>query len=158
MASATPVAMVAKEFGVSQSALFRYKASRFGRIAAQDAAEKERVLDYLAVTADSLRDADSVRRAALANNDSNLVLKASLVIERLTKLLALRLGVDGSNTAHMLADGDAVVTALASVIRDTPGVASEMIKNLKSQGQHALAGEFEDYARTLESSSKEIAS
>lgn len=159
LAAATPVALVAQEFNVSESALYRLKKSLFGKAALQDQAEKARVIDYIEAAADSLRDADTVRRAALANNDSNLVLKASLVIERLTKLLALRFAVDGSNTSALLRDGDAVVAALAQVIRQTPGVAEDMVTQLNLAGQRDLADEFADFAKGLESTNlKEIAS
>jgi hypothetical protein len=129
------------------------------RKALQKTAEEIRVIDYIEASADSLRDADAVRRQGMATGNANLVLKASLVIERLTKLLALRLGVDGSNTSRMLAEGDAVVVALAQVIRETPGVATDMIRNLNAAGQRDLADEFEDFAKSLENiNTKEITS
>lgn len=157
LASATPVAILAKEFGVSESAIYRYRASRFGKVALRNAAEKDRVLDYVQVATESLRDADSVRRAGIAQNNPNLVLKASLVINQLTRTIAMKLGVDGSNTASLLADGDAVVDALLQVIRDMPGVAPELVKNLRTQGQFELAGEFEDFSRSLDNT-KEVSS
>lgn len=154
MASATPVAIISKDYGVSMSALYRYKSSQFGRLTTQGDAERSRVLDYVMVLSDSLRDADSVRRQGIATNNANLVLKASTVIDHLAKTLALRLGVDGSNTASLLADGDAVVDALLQVIRDMPGVAPELVKNLRAQGQFELAGEFEDFSRSLDNTKK----
>lgn len=159
LAAATPIALVAQEFNVSESALYRLKKSLFGKAALQDQAEKARVIDYIEAAADSLRDADAVRRQAMTNNRPDMVLKASLVIERLTKLLALRFAVDGSNTSALLRDGDAVVTALAQVIRQTPGVAADMVAQLHLAGQHDLAGEFEDFSKALENTkNEEIAS
>lgn len=159
LGSATPVAIIAKDFGISESAIYRWRASSLGKSTIQNHSDNARVLDYVQVAAESLRDANAVREQGVQTNNASLVLKASLVINQLTRTIAMRLGVDGSNTASMLADGDAVVSALVQVIRDAPGVATEMVKNLRIQGQFELAGEFEDLARSLEDNkNQEIAS
>ncbi|WP_350351934.1 hypothetical protein ABS642_01045 [Microbacterium sp. A8/3-1] len=148
--SSTPVAIIAKDFGISESAIYRWRASSLGKSTIQTHSDKARVLDYVEVAAESLRDADAVRRQGVETNNANLVLKSSMVINHLTRTISMYLGVDGSNTATLLADGDAVVNALVQVIRDAPGVATDMVLNLRKQGQFELAGEFEDLARSLE--------
>jgi hypothetical protein len=147
-----PVASISKKFGISQSALYRYRVSSMGRVALeQSTAASASVTDFLTVLSESLRDADAVRRTALALGQSSTALRAAQTVNQLVGTLSTRLGIDSTSTANMLADADHLTDSLVRLIRDEPELAERLARALATDGHFELSGEFDDLARHLNS-------
>ncbi|UPL17251.1 helix-turn-helix domain-containing protein [Microbacterium aurugineum] len=145
LASGEPVPQIAKRHHVSQASLYRYKTSAMGRVALRDSqAASAGVSDLLSALTDSLRDADTVRRTALAMGRNSEALRAAQTVNQLTQTLSKGLGIDSLDTAERLASDDRTLYALVSLIHETPEIAQRMSLALSRQGYPEIAGDFED--------------
>lgn len=145
LASGEPVPQIAKRHGVSQASLYRYKTSALGRVALRDSqAASAGVSDLLTVLTDSLRDADTVRRTALALGRNSEALRAAQTVNQITQTLSKGLGIDSLDTAERLVADDRTVYTLVTLIHETPQLATRMAQSLATQGYADLAGDFQD--------------
>lgn len=138
-----PVAAIAQKHHVAVATLYRYRASSVGRVALESArADTASVADIVGTLTASLRDSDTVRRAALAQGRTSEALRAAQIVNQVSATLATRLGIDSTETAAALAQGEKVTDALVALIRETPDLASRMATELETRDERELAHEF----------------
>lgn len=145
-----PVAAIAKKFGISVPTLYRWKSSSMGRVALASATTQTADAgDIVSTLTASLRDADIVRRAALAQGRTSEALRAAQIVNQLSATLATRLGIDSAETALLLDEGSSVAGALVALIHETPDLATRVADELLRHGEHDLAAEFQALQKQL---------
>lgn len=138
-----PVAAIAQKHHVSVATLYRYRSSSVSRISLEAAKnDTASVADIVGTLTASLRDADTVRRAALSQGRTSEALRAAQIVNQVSATLATRLGIDSTETAAALAQGEKVTDALVALIRETPDLASRMANELETRDERELAHEF----------------
>lgn len=138
-----PVATIAEKHHVSVATLYRWRSSSIGRVALESARnETASVSDIVGTLTASLRDADTVRRAALAQGRTSEALRAAQVVNQVSTTLATRLGIDSAETAAALSQGEKVTDAVVALIRETPDLATRMAQELETRDERELAHEF----------------
>lgn len=151
-----PVATIAKRFHVSVPAIYRYKSSAYVRATAEAAqAESATAADIVGTLSASLRDIDGIRRTAVALGRTAEALRAAQTVNQLSGTLAKSLGIDSTETAAQLVQGEAVLSALATLTKETPEIAQRMAKALDAADERELAGEFESVHKLLTSEKQE---
>jgi hypothetical protein len=100
------------------------------------------VADIVGTLTASLRDSDTVRRAALAQGRTSETLRAAQIVNQVSTTLATRLGIDSAETAAALAQGEKVTDAVVALIRETPDLATRMAQELETRDERELANEF----------------
>lgn len=148
--SGEPVPQIARRHGVSQASLYRFRVSAVGRVALRDSqAASAGISDLLTALTDSLRDADTVRRTALALGRNSEALRAAQTVNQITQTLSKGLGIDSLDTAERLVADDRTMYTLVALIHETPELATRMAKGLSAQGYAELSGEFLDLHKKI---------
>lgn len=140
----TPVVELAQKYRLSVSALRRHKSEHTSGVLLREvrAAEQMDTGRLVGLLVEGLRDAASVRTVAVMQGRGDLLLKAVRETRATVETLMGKLGLDSSEVAKALQQGDAVTLAVARVTKANPELGRAVIDRLRAEGEHELADDF----------------
>ncbi|WP_322937587.1 hypothetical protein [Nocardioides bizhenqiangii] len=139
-----PIVLVASDAGFSVAAVNRHRRAHLrpelrAQLATRAPAHIADFADQLAELAD---DANSVRDFARESDNPDLLLRASASKRDTILTLIHHLGVDSTETVESLREAIALAAACVRVLPSHPDVVTQVVADLRTQGQDRLADEL----------------
>ena len=151
------VSEVASKEKFSASAIYRHIRHRSGLIQEARASVDIGTRDLVAGLADSLADIEAVKAAARVTGQGALLLRAVASQRDTTVALIDLLGVERTDVADQLQQGERLVRALLAVVREQPTFGTAVALKLRRAGDIATADDLDNIVTTVtESKGKEI--
>ena len=151
------VAEVASREKFSTSALYRHLRHRSGLIQEARASLEIGTRDLVAGLADALLDIAAVKASARVSGQGALLLRAVASQRETTVALIDLLGIERTDVADQLQQGERLVRALLAVVRDEPAFGTAVALKLRRAGDIATADDLDAIVATVtKSKGKEI--
>lgn len=151
-----PVAEVASRERFSTSAIYRHLRHRSGLIQEARASLEVGTRDLVAGLADALADIEAVKLAARMSGQGALLLRAVASQRETTVALIELLGVERTDVADQLEQGERLVKALLAVVREQPTFGTAVALKLRRAGDISTADDLDAIVTTVTSKEREI--